>query len=185
MAEAIITDILPQLPDRHLTLKKNYMKPLSIIVAFADDQAIGLSGSMPWHLPEDLKHFKEVTMGQPVIMGRRTWESLPKRPLPGRVNIVVTSSLKPADGMLVAASPEEAVNLCPEGSEPFIIGGATLYKYFLPLVKKLYITRIYRKVEADTWFPPINPDDWLLVGQQDHVSSGGLDYAFQLFERKL
>lgn len=161
------------------------MKNLSIIVAFADDQAIGYEGGMPWQLPEDLKHFRQVTLGHPVIMGRRTWESLPKKPLQGRLNIVVSGSLKASDDVLVAASPSDAMALCPDGSEPFIIGGAALYRHFLPLVNKLFITRIYQKVLADTWFPSVNFDQWDMVSQKKHLNSEGLSFAFQIFERKI
>lgn len=161
------------------------MKNLSIIVAFADDQAIGFAGGMPWQLPEDLRHFRQVTMGQPVIMGRRTWESLPKKPLQGRLNIVVSGSVKAIDDVLVAASPMEAMAMCPEGSEPFVIGGATLYRHFLPLVNRLFVTRIYQRVLADTWFPEVDFDQWELVSQKKHLNSAGLSFAFQIFERKI
>ncbi len=160
------------------------MKPISIIVAFADDQAIGLNGGMPWHLPADLKHFKQITLGQPVIMGRRTWDSLPRKPLPGRLNIVVSKSITAADGAVVVSTPAEAVAQCPENSEPFIIGGATLYRHFLPLANQLFITRIYTSVEADTWFPLINEAEWDLVSHKKHINTEGPDYAFQLLKRK-
>lgn len=160
------------------------MKPISIIVAFADDQAIGLNGGMPWHLPADLKHFKQITLGQPVIMGRRTWDSLPRKPLPGRLNIVVSKSITAADGAVVVSTPAEAVAQCPENSEPFIIGGATLYRHFLPLASQLFITRIYTSVEADTWFPLINEAEWDLVSHKKHINTEGPDYAFQHLKRK-
>lgn len=160
------------------------MKNLSIIVAFANDQAIGFNGTMPWHLSEDLKHFKEVTFGQPVIMGRRTWESLPRRPLPGRLNIVVSATMHDVKGCLVVTSPAEAISLCPEESQPFVIGGGTLYRHFLPLVNKLYITRIYEDVEADTWFPEVDFAQWNLTSHRKFLNPEGLDYAFQVFERK-
>lgn len=160
------------------------MKKLSIIVAFADQQAIGYEGGMPWQLPEDLKHFRQVTLGQPVIMGRRTWESLPKKPLPGRLNIVVSGSMKATDDVLVATSPNEALALCPDGTEPFVIGGATLYRHFLPLVNRLFITRIYQEVMADTWFPLVDFEQWDLISQKKHLNSEGLSFAFQVFERK-
>lgn len=160
------------------------MIPISIIVAFADDQAIGFQGGMPWHLPDDLRRFKQITMGQPVIMGRRTWESLPKRPLPGRLNIVVSSKLNATEGMLVASTPAGAIELCPEASTPFVIGGATLFHHFLPLADTLYVTRIYTTVEADTWFPPIPSDEWEMISHQKHLNPAGVDFAFQLFKRK-
>ncbi len=161
------------------------MKNLSIIVAFANDQAIGLNGTMPWHLSEDLKHFKEVTFGQPVIMGRRTWESLPRQPLPGRLNIVVSTTMHSVGGCHIVPSPSDAISICPEESHPFIIGGGLLYRHFLPLVNKLYITRIYKDVEADTWFPEVDFKQWNLTSHRKFLNPAGLDYAFQIFERKI
>lgn len=163
------------------------MSNLSIIVAVAGDGSIGRRGDMPWHLPEDLKHFKTVTMGEPVIMGRKTWESLPKRPLPGRLNIVVTRNpVYEAPGAEVACSLDAALELCSEGSAPFIIGGATLYREAMPRCGRMFVTEVMTEVpDADTWFPEIDPAIWKQAGEEGpFVSRMGLGYKFKIYESR-
>ncbi len=141
------------------------MTRLDLIVARGKNGAIGLKGKMPWHLPEDLKHFKETTMGSPVIMGRRTYESI-GRALPGRTNIVLTrdASFK-APGILVASSIEEALTLVAEAPLAFIIGGANLYAQALEknLISSAWITEIDAAPDADAFFPMLDQKQWSRV----------------------
>ena len=135
---------------------------LSLIAAIARNGVIGIDNRLPWHLPADLKHFKALTTGHAVIMGRKTWESLPAkfRPLPGRRNIVVTRNAAfRAEGALVAGSLAAAVALA-ESSEAFIIGGAELYAAALPLADRLCLTEIDADFEGDTRFPAVDPKRW-------------------------
>ena len=134
---------------------------ISLIVAMANDRVIGRGNQMPWHLPADLKHFKSVTLGKPVIMGRRTFESI-GRPLPGRQNIVITrNSDWHQDGVEIVSGLEAALELVSSYEEVMIIGGGQLYKQSLPMADKLYLTHIELAVpDADTWFPDYQPDLW-------------------------
>jgi len=161
--------------------------PISIIVAIAENHAIGKDNLLLWHIPEDLKRFKALTLGHKVIMGKRTWESLPIRPLPGRENIVITDAPgEQLEGATMAYSIEEAMNLCDPLKENFIIGGGSIYRQFLPLATKLYITRVHAAFDADTFFPEFLPDEWMLTGQQ-YVDAGdtqGLSYSFQVYLRR-
>lgn len=128
------------------------MAPLVMVLAVGDDGALGHQGKVPWRIPEDLKHFKAMTVGHAIVMGRRTWEEC-GRPLPDRRNIVVSRSLGALPGAEVAPSLEEAIALARQTDpEPRIIGGATIYEAALPLVTKIYLTEVHRKVEADTYF---------------------------------
>jgi len=161
---------------------------IAIIVATDDKGAIGLNGDMPWRLPADLKRFRAITMGHPVIMGRRTFESLPGGALPGRMNIVVSKSAEflPA-GATVARSPEEALELCKDLSVAFIIGGGTLYRHFILQADLLYITVIHHTYEdADTWFPAIPEGVFELTEKEDVPSDGKFPhpYSFLRYSRK-
>jgi len=158
-------------------------KPISIIVAVARNWAIGLNNELLWHIPEDFLWFKKQTRGHPVIMGRRTWESLPVKPLPGRRNIVITDV--PGDcfpGTVCVNSPEAAIGLMDPHQENFIIGGGMIYRRFLPLARKIYLTLVDREYEADTWFPPLNPAEWKEVYREPHA--GDPDYAFLIYKRQ-
>jgi len=132
---------------------------LALIVAVAENGVIGKDGDLPWRLPGDLKHFRRTTLGHAVIMGRATWESLPK-PLAKRRNIVVTRNRDyVADGAEVVHSFEDAVTLArTTDPEPFVIGGASLYAAALPLATRLVISEVHREVDGDTWFPPFDRD---------------------------
>ncbi|WP_062312958.1 dihydrofolate reductase [Demequina rhizosphaerae] len=144
---------------------------------------IGLDGTMPWHLPEDLAHFQALTRGHAVIMGRRTWESLPPRfrPLPGRVNVVVTSGAVP-EGAFRASSLDDALAIAAEharDAERWVIGGAGLFAEALAHADALEITEIDAVVEGDTWAPDLVPDDWAVAAATEPaVSSSGLSYRF-------
>lgn len=164
---------------------------VSLIVAADERNAIGKGGGMPWHLPDELKYFREVTAGKPVVMGRKTWESLPqnRKPLPGRRNIVVTRQPGyEAPGADVVPGVDEAVKLASTGSnEVFIIGGRQLYEYGVTIADRLYFTRVHADIEdADTFFPSIDFLEWREVSRVEHPSDDRHAYAFTqfVFERR-
>lgn len=162
-------------------------KPLSIIAAIARNNAIGKNNTLLWHIPEDFKWFKRHTMGHAVIMGKNTYYSLPRRPLPGRRNIVITHTLcRPIEGVEVASSLEEAIQLADADNENFIIGGASIYQQFFPMIDKLYITYIDKDYEADTFFPNIDENEWQLaeVYPQYEAHPQGLRYEFRIYVRR-
>ena len=136
---------------------------LSLIAAVARNRAIGKDNQLLWHLPEDMKHFRETTRGKPVVMGRKTWESLPEkfRPLPGRQNIVVSRDpAYKAHGADLAGSLEGALALAGGAEEVFVIGGEQLYRAALPFADRLYLTEVELEPEADAFFPELNPAVW-------------------------
>ena len=138
------------------------MKPLAMVVAMTADRVIGKDGGMPWHIPEDLKHFRRVTMGHAIIMGRKTHESI-GRALPRRRNIVITRQRDAVfEGCDVAHSIEDAIAMARAGGddEPRIVGGGVIYEAALPLATKLYVSEVDLDVEGDTHFPPFDPDQW-------------------------
>ncbi len=160
---------------------------LSLIVAMAQNRAIGLNNDMPWHLPADLKHFKKLTSGHAIIMGRKTFESLPNGPLPNRRNIIISETLNPVpQGCEKVESIAEALKLIHEEQEVFIIGGGSIYEQFLPLADKLYLTIIEADFEADTYFPVINFKDWELTEKEvmDNDLQADFVYRFETYERK-
>lgn len=147
---------------------------LSIIVAAADNGIIGCDGRMPWHISEDLKRFKQITSGHPVVMGRKTFESLGCRPLPNRLNIVVSrnTALSVPEGVATATSLEEALAPYRDSAEElFIIGGGEIYRQALPLADKLYLTHIHATPEGDTRFPAIDPAQWRIVWNEAHPAT--------------
>ncbi len=134
---------------------------ISIIAAVAENNVIGKNNDLTWHISEDLKRFKKLTSGHPVIMGRKTYESLPFKPLPGRKNIVLTSQKKISfEGALVVNSIKEALSKCSDDDEVFICGGAAIYKLFCPFTERLYLTKIHHIFEGDTFFPEIKYSEW-------------------------
>lgn len=162
---------------------------ISLIAAVARNRVIGNAGRLLWHLPEDMKYFRETTRGKPVIMGRKTWESLPEafRPLPGRQNIVISRNpAYLAPGATLAASLDEALQHASLADEVFIIGGAELYRLALPLADRLYLTEIDADFEGDAYFPEVPAADWAEVSrraaQDDNPS--GLNYAFAVYRRQ-
>jgi dihydrofolate reductase len=162
------------------------MPILSMIAALARNNVIGLDNTLPWHLPEDLKHFRAITLGKPVIMGRKTWDSLPPkfRPLPGRRNIVISRNRKLAiAGAEVVDSLAAALALLDTDAEGIVIGGAELYRLALPLADRLYLTRIDAEFAGDAFFPAIAPSEWIETERQTARSADGLDYAFVRMER--
>jgi dihydrofolate reductase len=157
---------------------------LHLIYARARNGVIGKDNQMPWHLPEDLAHFKRVTLGQPVIMGRKTWDSLPARfrPLPGRLNIVVTrQSDWHAEGALRAASIEDAMRLCGDAPQAWIMGGAEIYRQAEPLASTAVVTEIDADFEGDA-FAPTLATDWQEVQRESHTSASGLGFAFVTYQ---
>ena len=160
------------------------MTKLSIIVAIANNRVIGINNTLPWHLPEDLKRFKALTMGHHIIMGRKTYESL-GRLLPGRNTVIVTRNKTfKVEGAIVANSLEVALQLCKDDVEPFLIGGAELYQYGLNLANKLYMTEVQLQVDGDAFFPEIDISAWQLIEKLDHVSSTGLAYSDLIYSKK-
>lgn len=158
---------------------------ISIIVAIAEDNGIGKGNDLLWHIPDDLKHFKKVTMGKPVIMGKRTWFSLPKRPLPGRRNIVITDvSGELFEGAEAAYSINEAVDKCRSEEEVIIMGGGSIYRQFMPYADRLYITKVYKTAEADVFFPEISDSEWKVVEEEPHKDEV-IPYSYLIYERKV
>ena len=160
---------------------------ISLVVAAATNNAIGKEGKIPWHLPNDMKHFKNVTWGMPVIMGRKTFESLGKV-LPGRKNIVI--SRQPgweAEGTVTVKKIEDAlfVAKATDAKEVMVIGGGEIYKTLFEKATRIYLTRVEAEPEADTFFPPLHPGDWNLVSQQIHEADEKniFNYSFQLWQR--
>ena len=161
----------------------------SIVVAMDEGRVIGAEGGMPWHLPADLKFFKSVTMGKPIIMGRSTWESI-GRALPGRTNIIITRNTHfQAEGCRLAHSVDEALAIAKEESaeEVMIIGGGGIYEQTLDRVDRLYLTRIAAHLVGDTHFPVINPEEWQEVSRQQHNADGDnpFDLTFIVLDRKV
>jgi dihydrofolate reductase len=160
------------------------MSCLSVIAAVADNNAIGLDNGLPWHLPEDLKHFRSLTMGHHIIMGRKTYESL-GRLLPGRTTVIVTRQTDYCvTGALVAGSLEEAVSLCGNDDEMFVIGGAELYKLALPMADRLYLTEVSGEFPADTFFPEYDKAAWHEVARERLISESRLAFSFVVYERQ-
>ncbi len=161
---------------------------VSLIAAVSENGVIGRGGGLPWRLSKDLRRFKELTMGHHLVIGRRTWDEVGK-PLPGRIMVVVTRDREFApDGVLVAHSLEEALDLAAGDFEVFVGGGAEIYRVALEraLVDRLYITRVHAEVEGDTVFPEIDLKGWRLVSREDHDSDDRNEYPFSflVYERK-
>ena len=153
---------------------------LNMIYASANNGVIGHNNQLPWHLPEDMARFKQLTTGWPVIMGRKTWDSLPSRfrPLPGRTNIVVTRQPSwQASGASVASSVEDAISQCRQVEQAWVIGGAQIYAAAEPLADRIEVTQIAHNFEGDAFAPPLGPQ-WIESARQAHVSSSGLNFSF-------
>jgi dihydrofolate reductase len=153
-----------------------------LVAAVAANGMIGKDGRLPWQLPEDLRHFKRLTLGHPVIMGRRTWESLAK-PLAGRDNIVVTHQIGyEAPGAAIAGSLEGALALCTGEPVAFVIGGRRLFAESLPLAAGLVLTEIQRDFPGDTWFPDYDRSKWRETQREAHTAADGMRFDFVLYE---
>ena len=161
---------------------------VSLIVAVSENGVIGRDGGLPWRLSADLKHFKKTTMGHHLIIGRRTWDEVGK-PLPGRTMVVVTRSRRFApEGVHVAHSLEEALDIARDDGEPFIGGGAHIYRMALEndLVNRLYVTRVHSEIEGDTRFPDFDLKMWELVFEEHHLADekNEYSYSFLVYERQ-
>jgi len=161
---------------------------LSLIVALAENHVIGRDNKLPWYLPNDLKYFKQVTLGKPVIMGRKTYESIGK-PLPGRSNIIITrqpdyqppganDSVKVVASLQAARELAENICLIDGQQEAMIIGGAEIYTLALPLVDRMYLTEVHAEVEGDAFFPSFQRDAWQKVAGEDFAAQGANPYAY-------
>ena len=163
------------------------MPIISLVVAVAKNRAIGKDGHLLCHLPEDMRHFREVTLGKPVIMGRKTWESLPEafRPLPGRHNIVVSrNAAYQAEGATVATSLEEAIAQAGNAEQINIIGGADIFRLALPMADVLDMTEIDASFDADTFFPEFLPEDWQETSRKTQQSESGPTFSFVEYRRR-
>lgn len=159
---------------------------ISIVVAASTNNVIGVDGELPWRISDDLKRFKALTMGKPIVMGRLTWESI-GRPLPGRQNIVITRQAGfPADGCDVVASPAAALRAAGDATEIMIIGGSQIYDLFMPKAGRLYVTRVQTEIDGDAFFPAINEADWELVDSESYEASDANEFAFDFrtYERR-
>ena len=161
------------------------MPKLSIIVAMSSNRVIGVNNYLPWHLSEDLKHFKTLTTGHTIIMGRKTYESIGK-PLPNRRNIVISRNLNAFyGGVEVVHSLEDAFSTSSNDEEVFIIGGSNIYEQSLHLVEHLYITEIKKAFEGDAFFPEIDKSLWTESARETHTSSDGLEFSFVSLQKKI
>ena len=157
------------------------------VVAMADNGVIGMAGDIPWRIPDDMKRFKALTLGKPVVMGRKTWESLPKRPLPGRTNIVVTrDAAYRADGAVVAPSLDAALvrARAENPTQIAIVGGAEIYKAALPLAARIELTQVHVQVPGDTHLPPFDSAQWRETARAEHATPQGLRYSYVTLERR-
>ncbi len=163
-------------------MRQEHTPQIALIVAIDEQNAIGSNGGLLCHLPNDLKHFKRITSGHTVIMGRKTYESLPKGALPNRTNIVITSgAAENYPGCTVARSVEEALSHCKNDDTAFIIGGGMMYRTTLPLADILYLTRIHHSFsDVDTFFPEIDCREWKMIGEEKHRADEAhpYDYTF-------
>ncbi|MES2909948.1 MAG: dihydrofolate reductase [Pseudomonadota bacterium] len=159
---------------------------VNMIYARATNGVIGKNGTLPWHLPEDMAHFKQVTMGWPVIMGRKTWDSLPAkfRPLPGRTNIVITRQTDwQPEGAKVATSVEDAISLAGNIEEVWVIGGAQVYALAEPLADRIEVTEIAQDFEGDAYAPALGTQ-WVEAAREKHVSKNGLQFSFITYNKQ-
>jgi len=159
---------------------------VSIIAAMDRNRLIGNKNQLPWYLPADLAHFKQVTMGKPIIMGRKTYDSI-GRPLPGRTNIVLTRSADfHAEGVVTANTLQQALDYVSTENEVMIIGGSTIYELALPRADRLYLTYVENSFEGDAWFPDFDLDQWHIIASEEHSADekNSSTYRFVTYERK-
>lgn len=164
---------------------KNITKPLiSAIVAMSENYVIGIDNQLPWHLPADLKHFKSLTTGHPILMGRKTYESI-GRPLPNRTNIILTRNPSyQAPNCVVVTSIDEAIATAIEqnNQEIFIIGGAHVYEQLMPRIEKIYLTIVHQDFEGDAYFPALAETDWTEISSELHQPDAENEYAYSFIE---
>jgi dihydrofolate reductase len=158
---------------------------VSAIAAMSENRVIGRDGALPWHIPEDLKYFKRMTLGKPVIMGRKTFESIGSKPLPKRPNIVISRSRLRAEGIVWAATVADALTLAKKEAqatgqdEVMIVGGAQIYREAMPMTDRLYLTVIHRTIEGDAYFPDFDQSEWREIARENHT-----EFSFVTMERK-
>ncbi|HEV8671041.1 MAG TPA: dihydrofolate reductase [Candidatus Limnocylindria bacterium] len=159
---------------------------ISFVVAYDRNRVIGKDNKLPWRLPDDMRHVKELTVGKPLIMGRRTWESI-GRPLPQRTSIVLTRDADfRCDGCLVARTPDEALELAGAAPEVIVFGGAAVFTAFLPRTDRIYLTEVDADVGGDTFFPPLDPNEWEVLEAVEHPADERhpYDFSWLTLERK-
>lgn len=155
------------------------MRTISLVYAQSRNGIIGSKGGLPWHLPSDLKRFKAITLGKPIIMGRKTWESLPRKPLPGRQNIVITRQAAfLAEGADVVGNAQAALARAGEAAEVCVIGGGEIYRMFMPVADRIYLTEVDLDVAGDTAAPKLAAADWHEVSREVHAGQGNESAGF-------
>jgi dihydrofolate reductase len=160
------------------------MSTINLVVAVAKNGVIGHCNGLPWHIPEDLKRFKALTMGKPIVMGRKTWDSLPKKPLPGRLNIVVTRNRDfRADGALVAHTFEQAIAQAGAADEIMVIGGEAIFAAALPIADTIHMTQVAASPEGDAFMPLIDRAHWREVACDGPYDADGVRYSFVTLKR--
>ena len=160
---------------------------ISIIVAVSEDLGIGKDNELLWHISEDLRRFKRLTSGNIVIMGKKTWESLPRRPLPGRKNIVLTDDPNESiENSVTAYSIDDAMSKCSDGEEVFIIGGGSIYRQFMPIADRLFITHVHKKAPADIYFPEIDLSIWEVTETEEFKTNDedSIPYTYTIYQRR-
>ncbi|WP_313808031.1 dihydrofolate reductase [Flavobacterium sp.] len=152
---------------------------LTLIAAAAENNAIGKDNDLLWHLPDDFKHFKQITSGHYIIMGRKTFESFPK-PLPNRTHVIITrqKDYDAPEDCIVVSSLKKAIAVCPENEAVFVIGGGEIYKQAIEIADKIELTRVHAEFDADTFFPEINDKDWELVSENHHPKDEKHQFSF-------
>nr|AIA10949.1 Dihydrofolate reductase [uncultured bacterium]AIA13176.1 Dihydrofolate reductase [uncultured bacterium] len=164
------------------------MSRIAFVVAVSRNGVIGRAGGLPWHISSDLKRFKAITMGKPLIMGRKTWESLPKKPLPGRQNIVISRQKNyQAEGAIVVPDTASALTAAGEAEEIAVIGGGEVFTNFLAKADRIYLTEVDLEVEGDTRFPVIDPGQWIETAREIHLRGPHDSAAFilRVLDRKM
>lgn len=157
---------------------------LTIIAAASENNVIGMENRIPWRIKEDMNRFNRLTLNHPVIMGRKTYESLPPkfRPLPQRKNIILSNTPASEEGIYIAGNIEEALRLT-DGRDSYVIGGGEIYELFLQFTDRIELTRIHRHFEGDAFFPEVKWNDWNLVYEEKNLSESGLPYSFLTYEK--
>ena len=160
------------------------MQKITLVAAVAANRCIGSDNTMPWHIPEDFKFFKTYTSNKPVVMGRKTWESLPNKPLPNRRNIVITRQADyPITGAEIVSNLSAALALCVDEPEIIIMGGAQIYAEALPLATDLRLTEVALNPKGDAFFPDVSPSEWQECGREQQVSTKGIEFDFVHYHR--
>lgn len=170
--------------DKNIRSRTENRPHLTIVAGMGENRVIGNLGKLPWNMPADLAHFKQLTMGKPVIMGSTTFKAI-GRPLPGRLNIVLSRKPQAIDGVTVVTSVGQALAAVSEANEAAVIGGQQVFELFLPLVNAIELTVIHAEPNGDTYFPELNGSEWKIVVREEHVRDerNEFDYAFLRYER--